>query len=160
MKKGVISLKALVVFTVHVLITIGLIYALFLLITPFFEPEPTEAERTLDRIILEAEELNKYPAEAVKEQGDVSLDVPLSGRNYLLVIYDGTQATPTECPGFPCICAKGEVNVCKQLPISTTCNTDKNCKKPCLEIPAGIYTKPSQDKTITLKRTCNTIDIA
>lgn len=131
MKKGDVSLQSLVKLIPHLLLTIGLVYILYLLSSSFFSKELSPDEQDFNRIVEELKSMLD------RKQDTDCIRVPVRSGSALLVSVNpkGSLAAPPGCSGDACLChapvRDGEVGKlnCVRFAKIDDCSESNDCFK-------------------------------
>ena len=153
MKRGEISLKALVVLIIHILPLVALLVILGVFVNSFLSSTKTVEERDFTRIKLEFDEIVKAPGKIV---------VPVSNPNGMILATYPPDNSPPSCDKKPCVCIYykkdgKDLERCQIYDKLQDC-VPNECGKACLaKIPPTTFL--SERKSVTITRSCNAISI-
>lgn len=158
MKKGEITVEALVKMLPNILAIILLFGIFALLLYALFAEEKTPADRDFERILAEYEDIQRPEI----GKGRISINVPLQAQEvYYVVFYQERDPNlPTSCRDDSCVCLykkKGVIygETCQRYPKITAC--EERCGPLCLEKTSTLV--PAGRNQITITRDCNVLTI-
>ena len=152
MKKGVMSLDALVKLIPHILITVALAYIVVMFFTSLTSSGKTVEDQDFIRISAELNELMKAPG---------SISVPISNPQEMTLGLFAQENAPPECRNLPCFCMRYNKDNkpllrCQPYDKLSPC-TQSDCENSCFAPNIQPVKLSSERKSVTLTRKCNVI---